>query len=46
MPDLPMTRQSLASACDMQLPSMLRDEHLAYLAAAIRLALYETEGDD
>lgn len=42
MPDLPTTRRSLASACDMRLPSTLRDEHLSFLVAAIRSALDET----
>jgi len=44
MPDLPKTRESLANACDMRLPSMLGDEHVAYLTAAILSALHETEG--
>lgn len=46
IPDLPQTRRSLATACDMRLPSRLGDEHLAYLIGAIGAALREPQGDD
>jgi dTDP-4-amino-4,6-dideoxygalactose transaminase len=46
MPDLPQTRQSLASACDMRLPSNLGDAHFGYIISAIQSALRETEGND
>lgn len=44
MPDLPQTRKAIANACDMRLPSMLEERHLAYLVATVRAAIHETDG--
>ena len=43
MPDLPQTRQCIANACDMRLPSMLKDKHLNYIVEAVRAALHEMD---
>ena len=41
MPDLPQTRRVIENACDLRLPSMLGEAHLAYLVAVVRSAIHE-----
>ena len=41
MPDLPQTKHAIENACDLRLPSMLGDAHLAYLVTVVRSAIHE-----
>ena len=42
-PQLPQTLATIANACDMRLSSGLTDQHLSYVASAIRTALHQVQ---